>query len=59
MDRKYREQFGKRLLPSHRRAMQDINQCRTAARGRQLYFCQQWHERKARFNFGSDTEYRR
>ncbi|MGH9957596.1 MAG: IS91 family transposase, partial [Pyrinomonadaceae bacterium] len=37
----YREQFGARLLPSHRRAMQDIEQCRTAALGGQLYFCNQ------------------
>jgi len=37
----YREQFGARLLPSHRRAMQDIEQCRTAALGGQVYFCNQ------------------
>jgi len=37
----YRTQFGQRLLPSHRRAMQDIEQCRTAALGGQVYFCQQ------------------
>jgi len=37
----YREQFGARMLPSHLRAMQDIEQCRTAALGGQLYFCQQ------------------
>lgn len=37
----YREKFGRRLLPSHRRAMQDIEQCRTAARGGQVYFCNQ------------------
>ena len=37
----YRAQFGNQMLPSHRRAMQDIEQCRTAALGGQLYFCQQ------------------
>ena len=37
----YRAQFGNQMLPSHRRAMQDIEQCRTAALGGQLYFCNQ------------------
>src|ERR1700694_3128046 len=37
----YRAKFGSRMLPSHLRAMQDIEQCRTAALGGQLYFCQQ------------------
>ena len=37
----YRKQFAQRLLPSHRRAMQDIEQCRTVARGGQVYFCNQ------------------
>ena len=40
----YRAQFGNQMLPSHRRAMQDIEQCRTAALGGQLYFCQQCQE---------------
>lgn len=34
------------MLPSHHRAMQDIEQCRTAARGGQLYFCQQCQEQR-------------
>jgi len=42
----YREKFGHRLLPSHRRAMQDIEQCRTAALGGQLYFCQQCQQHR-------------
>ncbi len=42
----YREQFGKRMLPSHRRAMQDIEQCRTAALGGQLYLCKQCQEQR-------------
>ena len=37
----YREQFGARMLPSHRRAMQDIElsgfPCLTSARGRRRY----------------------
>jgi hypothetical protein len=35
----YRAKFGARMLPSHRRAMQDIEQCRTKAFGGQLYYC--------------------
>jgi hypothetical protein len=35
----YREKFGDRMLPSHRRAMQDIEQCRTETLGGQLYYC--------------------
>ena len=42
----YRAQFGNRMLPSHRRAMQDIEQCRTAALGGQLYFCDQCQEQR-------------
>ncbi len=42
----YRAQFGKQLLPSHRRAMQDIETCRTASLGGQLYFCAQCDEQR-------------
>ena len=42
----YREKFSPRLLPSHRRAMQDIEQCRTAALGGQFYFCQQCQQQR-------------
>lgn len=42
----YRAKFGPRLLPSHRRAMQDIEQCRTAVLGGQLYFCQQCQQHR-------------
>jgi len=35
----YRAKFGARLLPSHQRAMADIEQCRTAALGGHLYGC--------------------
>ncbi len=42
----YREQFAARLLPSHLRAMQDIERCRTAALGGQLYFCAQCDEQR-------------
>src|SRR6266508_3889804 len=35
----YREKFGNRMLPSHRRAMQDIATCRTASLSGQLYNC--------------------
>jgi hypothetical protein len=37
----YREKFGDRMLPSHRRAMQDIETCRTESLGGQVYFCHQ------------------
>jgi len=37
----YRAKFSARMLPSHHRAMQDIEQCRTAALGGQVYFCNQ------------------
>ena len=37
----YRQKFGDRMLPSHRRAMQDIETCRTESLGGQLYFCKQ------------------
>src|SRR6266496_4091274 len=42
----YRQQFGRSMLPSHRRAMQDIEQCRTAARGGQLYYCDQCKDQR-------------
>lgn len=35
----YRAQFGNRMLPSHHRAMQDIERCRTESLGGQLYYC--------------------
>ena len=35
----YLEKYGERLLPSHRRALQDIAQCRTAALGGHVYHC--------------------
>jgi ribosomal protein S27AE len=40
----YRAKFGDRMLPSHRRAMQDIVQCRTAALGGKVYLCEPCHE---------------
>jgi hypothetical protein len=36
----YRERFGEALLPSHRRAMEDIIHCRTEALGGQLLQCE-------------------
>lgn len=42
----YRAKFSARMLPSHRRAMQDIEQCRTAALGGQLYYCAQCQEQR-------------
>jgi hypothetical protein len=42
----YRTKFGNRMLPSHRRAMQDIETCRTASLGGQLYYCAQCDEQR-------------
>ena len=42
----YRARFGDRLLPSHRRALQDIETCRTESLGGQLYFCHQCQEQR-------------
>jgi hypothetical protein len=39
----YLEKYAERLLPSHRRALQDIAQCRTAALGGHVYSCDQCH----------------
>jgi hypothetical protein len=40
----YRQKYAKRLLPSHRRAMRAIEQCRTPALGGQAYSCPQCHQ---------------
>jgi hypothetical protein len=42
----YRAKFGTRMLPSHLRAMQDIECCRTESLGGQLYFCHQCQEQR-------------
>ncbi len=42
----YRVKFGDRMLPSHRRAMQDIQRCRTESLGGQLYYCQKCDEQR-------------
>src|SRR6266542_4129302 len=42
----YRAKFSARMLSSHLRAMQDIEQCRTASLGGQLYYCQQCNEQR-------------
>lgn len=47
----YRARFGNRMLPSHHRAMQDIEQCRTASLGGQLYYCAQCD--KQRYSYHS------
>jgi hypothetical protein len=41
----YRAKFRDRMPPSHLRAMEDIEYCRTEALGGQLYFCDQCQER--------------
>jgi len=42
----YRAKFGNRMLPSHLRAMKDIERCRTESLGGQLYYCQNCDERR-------------
>lgn len=42
----YREKFGNRMLPSHCRAMQDIETCRTESLGGQVYFCNQCQQQR-------------
>ena len=42
----YRARFGTQMLPSHLRAMHDIETCRTQARGGQVYYCQQCQEQR-------------
>jgi hypothetical protein len=36
----YRAKYGTRMLPSHRRAMADIEQCRTASLGGHVCYCE-------------------
>jgi hypothetical protein len=40
----YRQKYADRLLPSHRRAMRAIEQCRTPALGGQVYSCPQCNQ---------------
>jgi Putative transposase/Transposase zinc-binding domain len=40
----YRAKFGDRMPPSHLRAMQDIERCRTETLGGQVYHCETCHE---------------
>jgi len=47
----YRAHFANRMLPSHLRAMRDIEQCRTPSLGGQLYYCPQCDEQ--RFSYHS------
>src|SRR5260370_36033991 len=42
----YRQKFGAAMLPSHLRAMQDIENCRTESLGGQLYFCAQCDQQR-------------
>jgi hypothetical protein len=40
----YREKFGERMPPTHRQAMQAIEQCRTEALGGHVYYCEDCDE---------------
>jgi ribosomal protein L37AE/L43A len=47
----YKEKYGLRMLPSHRRAMRDIEQCRTESLGGQVYHCPNCEQ--ARYSYHS------
>ena len=42
----YRAKFADRILPSHRRAMEDSCRCRTEALGGQVYYCANCQEHR-------------
>jgi hypothetical protein len=46
----YRQKYGSRLLPSHRRALRAIEQCRTEALGGQVYTCPQCEHVEYRYH---------
>lgn len=46
----YREKYGEKILPSHRRAMADIEQCRTEALGAHVYQCGHCNETHCRYH---------
>ncbi len=46
----YRDRFGDRMLPSHLRAMRDIEQCRTPALGGHLYLCDDCQRTEAAYH---------
>jgi hypothetical protein len=46
----YREAHGSRLLPSHRRALDDLVTCRTAARGGHLWQCDHCNQTQYRYH---------
>ena len=46
----YRARYAERLLPSHRRAMRAIEQCRTEALGGQVYTCAQCDQVQYRYH---------
>ena len=46
----YRARFGNRLLPSHNKALKDIQHCRTKALGGQVYECPEHHELAYRYH---------
>jgi len=47
----YRVKFGPRMMPSHRRAMRDIERCRTEALGGHVYLCP--HCERKRYSYHS------
>lgn len=46
----YREKYGARMLPSHRRAMRAVERCRTAALGGHVYHCLECDESQYQYH---------
>ena len=40
----YLQKYGDLILPSHRKAIEDISQCRTESLGGQVWFCEACRE---------------
>jgi len=50
----YRAKYGERMLPSHLKAMEDIERCRTVALGGQLYCCEHCGDAHYRYHSGKN-----
>lgn len=46
----YRAKYGSRMLPSHRRAMRDIESCRTPSLGGEVYLCKKCDDYRYSFH---------
>lgn len=46
----YRDRYGERMLPSHHRAMRDIERCRTRPLGGHVYYCDECQQAVYRYH---------